>query len=59
MGSLGDSNTFIVFTSNYSFNVRSSIWYEVAPRYKAWVCGRLLAGTAGSDPDGAMDICLL
>ena len=25
----------------------------------AWVCGRSLAGTAGSNPAGGMDVCLL
>ena len=25
---------------------------------KAWVCGRLLAGVAGSNPAGRMDVCL-
>jgi len=31
----------------------------VGARSKAYVCGRSLAGIAGSDPAGAMDICLL
>ena len=31
----------------------------VAERYKAWVCGRSLAGIAGSNPAGGMDVCLL
>jgi hypothetical protein len=31
----------------------------VAARSKAWVCGRLLAGIAGSNPSGGMDVCLL
>jgi len=26
---------------------------------KAWVCGRSLAGIAGSNPAGDMDVCLL
>jgi hypothetical protein len=26
---------------------------------KAWVCGRLLAGVAGSKPAGGIDVCLL
>jgi len=26
---------------------------------EAWVCGRSLAGTAGSYPTGGMDTCLL
>jgi len=31
----------------------------VAARSKAWVCGHSLAGIAGSNPDGDMDVCLL
>ena len=31
----------------------------VAARSKAWVCGRSLAGIAGSIPAGGMDVCLL
>jgi hypothetical protein len=31
----------------------------VAARSKAWDYGRSLAGIAGSNPAGAMDICLL
>ena len=31
----------------------------VAGRSKAWVCGRSLAEIAGSNPAGAMDVCLL
>ena len=30
----------------------------VAAQSKAWVCGRSLAGTVGSNPAGAMDVCL-
>jgi hypothetical protein len=30
-----------------------------AARSKVWVCGRSLAGTAGSNPAGGMDVCLL
>ena len=32
---------------------------SVAQRSKATVCGRLLAGVAGSNPDGGMDICVV
>jgi hypothetical protein len=32
---------------------------QVAAHYKAWDCGRLLAGTAGSNTAGGMDIYLL
>jgi hypothetical protein len=31
----------------------------VAAQSNAWVCGRSLAGIAGSNPTGGMDICLL
>ena len=27
--------------------------------YKAWVCDRLLAGIASSNPAGGMDVCLV
>ena len=30
----------------------------VVARSKAWVCGRLLAGIAGSNPAGGKDVCL-
>jgi hypothetical protein len=30
----------------------------VAVRSKAWVCSRLLAGTAGSNPAGGMNVCV-
>jgi hypothetical protein len=29
----------------------------VAARSKRWVCGRSLAGIAGSNPTGSMDVC--
>ena len=32
---------------------------SVAARSNAWVCGRFLAGTAGSNATGDMDVCLL
>ena len=31
----------------------------LAARSKAWVCGGSLVGTAGSNPAGAEDVCLL
>jgi hypothetical protein len=31
----------------------------VAARSKAWVCGRLVAGVAGSNPSRGMDVCVL
>jgi hypothetical protein len=33
--------------------------YFLLPSPVAWVCGRSLAGTAGSNPAGVMDVCLL
>jgi len=30
-----------------------------AGRYTAWICSRSLVGTAGSNPAGRMDICLM
>jgi hypothetical protein len=32
---------------------------SVAPPSKAWVCSRSLAGIAGSNLTGGMDVCLL
>ena len=32
---------------------------SVAVRSKAWICGRSLTGTVGSNPTGGMDVCLL
>jgi hypothetical protein len=29
----------------------------MAARSKAWVCGLSIAGVAGSDPAGTMDVC--
>jgi hypothetical protein len=31
----------------------------VAARSETWVCSRSLAGIAGSNPDGGMNVCLL
>jgi hypothetical protein len=31
----------------------------VTQRSKVWVCGRSLAGIAGSNPTGVIDVCLL
>ena len=36
-----------------------SVSFAVAARYKAWVCGRSLAGFAVSIPDGDVDVFLL
>jgi hypothetical protein len=32
---------------------------SIAGRSKAWVCGSLVAGVAGSNPVEGMDVCLL
>jgi hypothetical protein len=34
-------------------------WIPVAAQFKAWVCSRLLAGIADSNPAGDMDVCTL
>ena len=39
--------------------VVSFVYILVAARSKAWVCGRSLAGIAGSNPSGGKDVCLL
>jgi hypothetical protein len=31
----------------------------VAARFKAYICGHLVAGIAGSNPARSMDVCLL
>ena len=41
----------------YSLNVLRAI--PVAARSKAWACGRSLAGYAGSNPAGGMDVYFL
>jgi len=33
--------------------------FEVDARSKAWVCGRSLAGIAGSNPTGGIKACIL
>jgi hypothetical protein len=45
-----------------SFTNRMHIDYlpiPVSARSKAWVCGRSLAGIAGSNPTGGKRVCLL
>jgi len=32
---------------------------NLAAQFKAWVCGRWLAGIVVSNPPGGMDVCLL
>jgi hypothetical protein len=39
----------LYFCENYILHIYNS-WSPVAARSKAWVCGRLLAGIAGSNP---------
>jgi hypothetical protein len=45
-----------------TLNINTSYNYDlpipVAARSKAWVCGRLVAGIAGSNPARGMDVCL-
>ena len=36
-----------------------AVYTQVTARSKAWVCGRSLAGIAGSNPAGSMDVRLL
>jgi hypothetical protein len=36
-----------------------NIHIPVVARSKTWICGRSLAGTAGSNPAGDMDVCVL
>jgi hypothetical protein len=44
-------------------NIMYSTWrvqvIPVAAQSKAWLCGRSLAGIAGSNPAKGMDVCLL
>jgi hypothetical protein len=47
-----------------NINLHKYIWifinnFPVGARSKAWVCGHSLAGIAGSNPAGGMDVCLL
>jgi len=34
------------------------LYYCLVAQSKTWVCGRSLAGIAGSNPAGVIDICL-
>ena len=64
-----EPNLFLVFCLNacnfrhHISNIMSSYWFylsiQVAAPFKLWVCGHSLAGIAGSNPTGDMDICLL
>jgi hypothetical protein len=41
------------------FRVYKACVIPVPARSKAWVRGRSLAGIAGSNPAGSMDVCVL
>jgi hypothetical protein len=43
----------------FDFVLFNEVPIPVAARSKAWVCGRSLAGIAGSNTAGVMDVCLL
>jgi hypothetical protein len=47
------------FTSGLKEGLNISLPMLVAARSNAWVWGRSLAGIAGSNPAGSMDVCLL
>ena len=49
----------VVFFVLLSSSSSSLLLIPVAAWSKAWVYGRSLAGTVGSNPDGGMDVCLL
>jgi len=58
-------NTILHLNSKYVW-IRKNIWSQdrmksipVTPRSRVWVCGRSLAGTAGSNPTGGIYICLV
>jgi len=50
-----------LWEGDYSIAVRNNSTWPIAAaaRSTEWVCGRSLAGTAGSNPAEGMDICLL
>ena len=57
---------FLASSKAYRFNTLDKIIVGntylpnlVASRSKVWVCDRLLAGIADSNPAGYMDVCLL
>jgi hypothetical protein len=45
--------------SNYCVVLNNWVPIPVTARSKAWVCDRLLAGIAGSNPTGGMDVSIL
>jgi hypothetical protein len=49
----------VVITEEYDVQYCSSMLLSVAAQSKAWVCGRLLAEIACSNPTGGMDVCLI
>jgi len=44
---------------HFSKHVIDNLPIPVAARPKGWYCSRSLAGIAGSNPAGSMDVCLL
>ena len=51
---------FLFYSVLYDFIfVTWTLPVPVAARFKVWVCGHSLAGIAGSNPTGYMDVCLL
>ena len=50
-----------LFSEYFHFSLSVSFYQPIwaAARYKPWVCGRPLAGIAGSNPADGMDACLL
>jgi hypothetical protein len=44
--------------SAFISRVSTYVPIPVAALFKAWVCGRSLAGIAGSNPAGGMDFCI-
>ena len=52
-------NTWSLLSSKYRLVVTVNWPVPVAERSKAPVYGRSLAGIAGSNPAGGMDVCLL
>jgi hypothetical protein len=49
-----------MYVHTYIYIMYRTNWpIPVAARSKAWICGRSLAGLAGSNPAKNMDVCLL
>jgi hypothetical protein len=49
----------IHYLTEVMVDVSINVPIPMAARYKAWVCGRSLAGIVGSNSAGGMNICLL